>query len=131
MTTAFGVSVLISYRYAPPNPNAPPIHIMPGVPRFILPDFSVRISPSAPYIMIEPKVMPHIIHEITRFPISLMSARLLFCFFTEYQAITNEEFAADDEEQHNADEYVACTDRQRGIGVAELCRTLFKEYNEH
>ena len=31
---AFGSATAFSYAYAPAKPNAPPIHMIPGVPRF-------------------------------------------------------------------------------------------------
>ena len=37
------------------QPPAPPIHMIPGIPRFRCPDFSVIISPVDPYIKVAPK----------------------------------------------------------------------------
>ena len=48
-------------RFHPPmmfstrQPPAPPMHMMPGMPRFRWPAFSVRISPVEPYINTAPK----------------------------------------------------------------------------
>ena len=50
-TKALGVSTARSYRNAAAMPAMPPMYIMPGTPRFRLPDFSVRISPFAPNSM--------------------------------------------------------------------------------
>ena len=62
LTAPLGLGTLFSYAQALANPAKPPRYIIPGTPRFRLPDFSVRISPKAPYIIMVPKGMARMIH---------------------------------------------------------------------
>ncbi len=44
-----GVSSDFSYRKEPITPLIEPMYMIPGIPMFRFPDFSVRISPVQPY----------------------------------------------------------------------------------
>ena len=46
---------LFPIMFSTRHPPAPPMHMMPGMPRFRCPAFSVRISPVEPYMNVAPK----------------------------------------------------------------------------
>ena len=80
------------------TPQMPPTYIMPGMPRFRLPDFSVRVSPVEPYsrgIL----CITALGKKETKSNILLL---LLPGFFQEIQLVADKEFAANDKEQDDA-----------------------------
>ena len=76
----------------------PPTYMTPGIPRFRLPDFSVRISPVQPKIRGMPWTMARGMN-VERKP--SMNLTLLFLCAAEAHAVADEKLTADDEEDNN------------------------------
>ena len=81
-------------------PPIPPIYIMPGIPRFKCPDFSVSISPVAPYKSGTPLIIAFVknVTEKTE-PKKPISFSLLF-LMSENKSVVYEKLTCEYEKQN-------------------------------
>ena len=125
-----GVSTEFSYKNAPIRPAIPPMYIIPGIPRFRFPDFSVMISPRAPYRIPIPCPMAFCIN-ITKNPIfsSSLLNRPVFMPAAHSYPVIDKELTAQNKEQDDTCYDIRSIFIQIKLG-SDLPRSLLHEHQE-